>query len=125
LLLLLLLKDSTWQDFRFSNRPVGVKHFQAIAGDRIQTEAIEFRGGDFSALPWHHECHYFLSPLFVWKSQHRYFKHARVLKQHFLDLAGIDIASARNDHIFGPVFEREESIRSNHTDVTGVEGMAQ
>src|SRR5436190_95846 len=65
-----------------------------------------------------------LAPFWMRAPDHRGLAYPRVLEQHLLDLARIDIGAARDDHVLGPVFQREIAVRIEHADVPGMQPAA-
>jgi hypothetical protein len=51
-----------------------------------------------------------LAPLGARPPDHRHLGDRRVLQQHFLDLARIDVAAAADDHVLGAVLQRQEAV---------------
>src|SRR5262249_41106999 len=54
---------------------------------------------------------YQLSPLGIRDSEHSHLAHCRVVENHCLDLAAIDILASRDDHVLQPVQYVEITIR--------------
>ena len=86
------------------------------AGDAVEAERIELAAFGFSDDVGDHD----LAPIRVRPADHRDFAHARMLEQHLLDLAWIDVGAARDDDVLGAVLEREIAFRIERADVAGV-----
>src|SRR4051794_39627614 len=65
-----------------------------------------------------------LTPFRMRPADHRGFAHARVLEQHFLDLARIDVGAARYDHVLGAVLQCEIAVGVEDADIAGVQPAA-
>src|SRR3954447_2066868 len=65
-----------------------------------------------------------LAPFGVRPADDRSFAHAAVLEQHLLDLTRIDVRAARDDHVLGPIFQRDVTVRIEHADIARVQPAA-
>ena len=71
----------------------------------------------FSRLQYY-ASHYQLAPLRIGYSKHRRFTNRRMLVNHRLDLTGVDIFAARDDHVLGPIQDIEISVCIAITDIS-------
>ena len=90
----------------------------------FETERVEIRFADLRVGFRHHEGDDFFTPVGVRPTDNRAFEHAVMAQQDFLYLAGIDIRSAGDDHVLGPVFQRQEAVFIQRAHVAGMEPAA-
>src|SRR5439155_14709203 len=69
----------------------------------------------------HHDGLDGLAPAFVGNADDRHVRHLRVASQHALELGGVDVLAAGDDHVLDPVADVEEAVRVDVAGVTGVE----
>jgi hypothetical protein len=62
-----------------------------------------------------------LSQVGIGLTDHRDLGHDRIAEQHFLDLAGIDVAVAGDDQVLGTILEGQKAILVERADVAVVE----
>src|SRR3954471_556750 len=65
-----------------------------------------------------------LAPLGMRPSDHRGFAHTRMLEQHFLHFARINVRAARYDRIFRAIFQRQIPVNVKYTHIAGVQPAA-
>src|SRR5271166_1247568 len=69
----------------------------------------------------HYGRHRCFSPFFVGNSKHSHFGHRVMLDHHFLNVPGINIDSAGNDHVLDPVDQEEIAVLIHITGIAGVQ----
>src|SRR5215204_4059766 len=67
----------------------------------------------------HDEGDHFLPPFRMGAPDHRGLHHPAMLQKHLFDLARIDVRAARNDHILGPILQRQETLLIHRAEVPG------
>ena len=89
-------------------------------GDVVEAEPVERRDLNLRLRPGDDEG----APVGVRPADDRGFDEVGVAQQHLLDLARIDVAAARYDHVLGAVAQRQKPVFVDAAEVAGVEPAA-
>src|SRR5439155_13196362 len=92
------------------NRSRALVRRQPVASERDQVIRLKLGPGD-------DECRDLFAPAFRGETGHRNLRHGRMLLEHHLYLARIDVVPARDDQLLDPTPDGESSIARDLADV--------
>src|SRR5215207_9522295 len=94
------------------------------AGDVVEAQAVELRLRHRRAGLCDDEGDDLLAPIGVRQADHRGLDQFGVAQQHLLDLARVDVATARDDHVLRAVAQRQEAVLVEAAEIAGVQPAA-
>src|SRR5579884_2165271 len=94
------------------------------AGDVVEAEPVELGLAHRGAGPGDDESDDLLAPFGMRAADHRGLGEAGMAQQHLLDLARVDVAAARDDHVLRAVAQGQEAVRVHIAEVAGMQPAA-